>query len=305
MKKSTVLLYLLVCTAVSYGQTINYKVEKDDPTVAPWLSVNLDLFDMEMPFSSTEAAVQNSSFNLGVWGHVEVPKLPVGIHYSFRKNWFVIGAIGNKNMPGHTETQLGAHLFLTDNTKTKPLKVSLKTTTRETIDERITTETYINVNGKRRSQLGVRGGLYLKNSGLSFTLDEPTPMDIETTKWTSTGLYAGLLNRRTTNLVVNTDRYGLASKASKATNIYLDAIIAFNNTFKDVDNADADVSTEIKDFLGGFPIGARIGYQVYQVEKRSVTGKMFGISARGELGYRPFYGPYIAASAGITIIKAQ
>jgi hypothetical protein len=303
--KKLILALTLLTPFFTQAQSIKYETIKDDPSVAPWLSVNVDLFDMEMPFSSLDAAIENMSFNLGVWGHVEVPKLPVGIDYSFRKSWFVVGALFKENMPGHTEMQLGAHFFLRDNTKTKPLKVSLKVTSNETSRGRSTTETYITVNGKLRSQLGLRGGLMYKASGLTISEDEPTPSNIELTKYTSTGLYAGLLNRRTTNLVVDTDRYGLASKTSKATNIYLDALISFSNRFEDIGNNNADVSTEIKDFLGSFPIGARIGYQVYQVEKRAVTGKMFGLSARGEAGYRPYYGPYIAGTVGLTIIKAH
>ena len=284
---------------------MNTDVVTDNPKIDNWLSVNLDLFDMEVPGSSLEAAIQNVSFNIGTWGHVEVPKLPVGLQYSYRQSWFVLGAIGNKNMPKHSDIQLGAYFFLSDKTKTKSLKVGLKTSSKQTATTRTTTDTYINMDGQQRNQFGVRAGLINKRSGLSLDPENPTPSNIETTKHSSTGLYAGIINRKTTNLVVNTDRYGLASTASKASNIYVDAIIGFTNSFEDIDNNNADVTDEIKTHLGGFPIGARIGYQVYQVEKRSVTGKMFGLSTRGELGYRPFYGPYLSASVGITLIKAQ
>jgi len=295
---------MLVASA-TYAQTVETETTTDNPNINNWLSVNLDLFDMEMPFSSTEAAVQNISFNVGTWGHLELPQLPVGVHFSVRKSWFVLGALGNKNMPKHSDVQVGAHYFFKDNTRKKSLKVGLNSTSTETKTTRSTTETYVKMNGKQRNQLGVRGGILYKASGFSIDTENPTPTNIETTKYQSTGLYLGLLNRKTTNLVVDTDKYGRASTASKATNLFIDAIIPFGNSFEDVDNNNADVSDEIKTHIDGFPMGARVGYQVYQVAKREVTGKMFGISARGELGFRPFYGPYLSASVGITLIKAQ
>jgi len=304
--KKTLLSFALISLVVSSGaQTISTELVTDNPNIDNWLSVNVDLFDMEIPGSSLDAAIENLSFNAGVWGHVEVPKLPIGLQYSYRQSWFVLGAIGNKNMPKHKELQLGASFFLKDNTKSKSLKVGLKSSSSETKTTRTTTQTYINKNGKQRNQLGLRAGLLYKASGLTIDTENPTPSNIETIEYKSTGLYAGILNRKTTNLVLNTDRFGLVSTASKASNIYLDAIIGFSNTFVDIDNANADVSDEIKTHLDGFPIGARLGFQVYQVEKRDITGKMFGLSARGEAGYRPYYGPYLSASVGLTIIKAQ
>jgi hypothetical protein len=289
----------------TFGQQVKYKIVQDNPDINNWLSINIDFLGMEVSLPHTNA-IDAASFNIGLWGHVD-PGLPVGFQYSFQRSWFVFGGFGQESFPQNTDIQLGTYWMFADNTKKKVIQVGLKTEVDDNYrtNTRTTTTTTIKVPGTVRNEFGLRGGFMYKNAPHVLDTDEDPQPPVELASHLSMGLYAGIMNRNTSNLVIDTDKYGRVNTASKARNIFLDVIIAPINSFDDVNNNNANVTKEVKDFVSTFPLGARLGLQVYQVEKKAFTGKKFGLSARSEIGYRPYIGPYVNASFGLTLVKLQ
>ena len=73
-------------------------------------------------------------------------------------------------------------------------------------------------------------------------------------------------------------------------------------TFRDPATGE-NVSPQVKNSLGSFPLGFRLGWYRYQVEKRSRTGKRFGMSNSFEVGFKPYQGFFFNGSMGITLVK--
>lgn len=314
MKKLVISLSFCLSAFLSFGQEkINYTIIKDDPSVSPWLSVNLDIFGMEVTMPKEDFG---TNFGIGVWGHVESPKLPVGIQYVLYRSYFDIGRLEKgEDFPSTTELQLGALLFFSDNTKAKDFAVGLSSKVVATERykrgnknyEKTTTENIsVKVPGHLRTQYGVRGGLMFRSSG--FPLGEGLGKDpstgdaFEFASYGSTSIYAGILARYTANLIIKTEKQGVVPSASKASNWFLDAIISPINTFRHP--TDVDINQLVKDNRSTSPIGFRFGYQTYAIEQRAVSGQKFGLAVRGELGIRPYLGFYGAATIGITLVKS-
>lgn len=118
----------------------------------------------------------------------------------------------------------------------------------------------------------------------------------------STGVYGGVMLRSIRNIVIEDDVYGVSFN-SLGTDLYLDVLINPINRFVDVNNNNTVVSEEVKDAQSAFPIGFRIGYETFQVEKRTVTGRRFGITGVGEFGYQPYRGIFLNAGIGISLFR--
>ena len=316
MKKVLTILGLIAFATVNAQEKINYTVIKDDPSVLPKVVVNLDIFEMEVWKPKTDFGV---NFGFGVWGHVEVPNIPLVAQYQFYRSYFEDAKLLiSKDFPNTTHVQLGGLYMLSDNTKRKTISVGLDNqvvSSNRTTDSRgRTTEnrthelTSIKVPGNFRRQFGVRGGLTIRRSGIAFSdgLGEAgrfEPKPYEFASHNSTNLYAGLEVRNALNLVIQTDKYGRSTTTSKMSSWFVDAIFPVVNNFNHPSGD--DVQQLMKDSLSGIPIGFRIGLQNSPVEKRDITGKKFGLTTRGELGYKPFTGWYAVATLGINIIKAK
>lgn len=314
MKKSILSLIFCLGTLLAFSQeSIKYTIVKDDPSVSPWLSVNLDIFGMEVTMPKEDFG---TNFGIGLWGHVESPKLPVGIQYVFYRSYFDVGRLEkSEDFPNTTELQLGALYFFSDKTKAKTFAVGLSNKVIATERykqgnksyEKTTSETKsVDIPGHLRTQYGLRGGLMFRSSGFplgeGLGKDPATGDPFEFASYGSTSIYAGILVRYTANLIIKTDNYGLVPSATKASNWFLDAIIAPVNSFRHP--SDADINQLVKDNRATSPIGFRFGYQTYAIEQRAVSGQKFGLAVRGELGVRPYLGFYGAATIGITLVKS-
>ncbi len=297
----------------SSQEKVKYTIVKDDPSVSPWLSVNLDIFGMEVTMPQDDFG---TNFGIGVWGHVESPKLPVGIQYVLYRSYFDVGRLEKgEDFPNTTELQLGALYFFSDKTKMKDFSVGLSSKVvgsekykkgNKTYEKTTTQNTSVKVPGKLRTQYGLRAGLMFRSGGFplgdGLGTDPSTGDPFEFASHGSTSIYLGVLARYTANLIIKTDRYGLVPSASKASNWFLDAIISPVNTFRHP--SDIDINQLVKDNRSASPLGFRLGYQTYAIEKRAVSGKKFGLAVRGELGVRPYLGFYGAATIGITLVKS-
>lgn len=294
---------LLLISGVAQAQTVNYKVTTNDPSNPAKVIVNLELLHMELPLHSL-AAINDMSFNLGGFGTVD-PISRIGADFGFRKSVFTLGQIAQDTFPKRTEWWVGAHLFLTDKTKTKTLPVGLETDVQDDYGSgtRTTTTTYINVPGDVRKLMGVRGGIFRRSTPRSLDEDLADVMPFTYTRQNATGVYVGLVRRRLMNLVVDTDEYGLVSTASHGDDVYLDLMIVAANNFINP-STDENVSDAAKDLIGkGFPLGGRLGMSLFQIAPRAQTGRHFGLAGNFELGYVPYAGFYLGSSLAMTIIK--
>lgn len=296
----------MVFTSVfsAYNQQIKYDVLKDEP-IEPSISINLDLFNMDLNSGYPNIRLDNASFNLGLYGFVQVIQ-PLEIDFNIHKSWLTLGKISFKEYPGNFELNTGVNFWLTNRNKTKDTKIVLKSEETRTSRETTTTTTYIMAPAQHIKRFGLRGGIYSKSGPFNYNeyTDGENLSGIEETKITSMGIYSGLTFRNITNIIIKDDMFG-RSMNSIGRDIYFDALIVPVNRFKDL-NAEGSIVTEtVKDFAAVSPFGFRLGFKTYQVEKRDMTKKKFGMSSMGEMGYKPYQGWFITAGIGVTLVKRQ
>ena len=175
----------------------------------------------------------------------------------------------------------------------------------------LTESTFIQVPATVLKKRGFHGGLYQKfgafNAESFFEAegDTYTPT-YEYLRASSLGLYAGVKSSTVTNITIKDDQYG-RSHQSIAYDFSIDAIIAPFNRFTDRDtNAiETNVTADLKANSTEIPIGFRVAFSMYQTEKKEWTGKKFGMSATGEIGYKPYFGYFLNAGIGITFVKQR
>ena len=296
--KTIITTLLLLPTIVWSQNQVNYKIEKDAPNEIPWISMNLDLFSLDIPANNSSTI----SFYLGLWGYVKpLEKFPLSIDYSIKRSYLVLGAIGDKEYPKTWMASLGGRFNLIDRTKTKSTKVILDS--KSSVNNKgkeLTTTTSIDVLAKRRKVTAARGGFYLRSRG--YKNEDVEAMDF-TSKMNTTGVYAGIMLSTYKNVFVKTDKYG-SSGRSKGIDLYADAIFAGNKFTKVSDGIDV---TEIAktNLDKRTPIGLRIGFQTYEIEEKLYTDKMFGVNYNFEVGILPYEGLYVQGGLTLTLLKLK
>lgn len=289
---------LLSLCALTFAQTVNYEIIKDAP-YEPKISVNLDLFNMDLNTDISNLRLDNISMNLGLFGYVKLIDR-LDIDFNVHKSWLTLGKIGYKEYPGNTELNAGGNLWLSKKEVVKNVKVVLK----QTQNSSSTTTTFIEAPVKHMKRFGVRGGLYSKTGPFNFKeySGDDGSSSIEQTKISSFGIYAGVNFRSISNFIIKDDVYG-RSFNSGGRDIYFEGLFVPVNRFKDLNNNNANVSETVRDFKTTLPVGFRIGYRTYQVEKKEFTGKKFGMCGIGEFGYKPYQGWFLTAGFGLTLVK--
>lgn len=303
MKLVPLLVAALFAVGSATAQTVNYKVTTNDVSNPAKVIINLEPLHMELPLHSL-AGINDMSFNVGGFGTVD-PISRMGVDFGFRKSLFTLGQIGQDSFPQRTEWWVGGHLFLADKTVSKEMPVGLETDVRDNYgtNTRTTTVTYVNVPGDIRKLYGLRGGLFRRSTPRSLDDDLAPEMAFTFTRQNATGIYLGVLRRKLVNLVLDTDEYGLVSTASHGDDVYLDLLVVAGNNFINP-LTEENVTDQTKDLLGsGFPLGARLGMNLFQIAPRAQTGKHFGLAGNFEMGYVPYGGFYLGASLAMTIIK--
>ena len=304
----------------TFSQKVDYTVIKDEP-VEPKLLLNLSLVDIDLNSGIQNIRTDNISINAGLWGYYKVIN-QLEAELDLKKSYLTAGRIGFKEYPGNFELSLGGNFFFSSVDKINPkTRVVLKSDTRRDYSEGkdYTTTTYIDIPAKKRVKMGLRGGLYYKRGPFNYGNYSEDPDNntitlggVEETSISSFGIYAGIMRRSLRNIVITDKKYG-KSKNSGGTDLILDVLFVPVNTFRDlradIPDSERNVTQEVKDFDGpggsNSPLGFRIGYKVYPVEQKKITGKKFGISGTFYMGYKPFQGWFVQGGFGVNIVKAK
>lgn len=293
---------------MAYSQQINYEVLSNEPPESPRFSLNTDLFQLDVPV----LRIDSYSANVGIWGYYEPVKNEIGVDYLFRKSLFAFGGLGIENFPGNLETELGGYYQFRDFTKIKQTKISLKTEYKGTtysrnvsgdhVYTRNETETYIMVPSKKRKYMMFRGGAYFKRLGMtSDFIDDPAFVGPNVVAYSSAGIYAGINFRTITSMFIDAEGFGVCFN-SIGKDAYFDLLILPVNTFQDSETRES-ATESIKTVQGALPIGFRLGYKLFQADKRAKTGKIFGVCGTAEVSYKPYLGISIGAGVGLTLVK--
>ncbi|MBI3234820.1 MAG: hypothetical protein HYZ42_12425, partial [Bacteroidetes bacterium] len=272
----------------------------DDPYEIKALQVHLVPFYMDMSRANL------LSMGWEVWATCDIKKR-FRLMTSFRKSYLEI----NKPEEGVTDPNvmhlknklatpfkfeaMGQFNFA-DYTRNRRVKIILEQYSSGYGNYRTTHTKYLMVPGTVRKSFGLRGGFY--NLYTPFDLSETKGMvsgekafygmqanRIDTIKnisgWTSMNsmvLAVGLDMRTITNVVINTDTYGTRSNRLSS-NIYLDALLAVYNNYKDFYVGTGDTLVNIKPYAKR-PLGWRFGWQYVNPVKPWMSMTM-------EFGKRP------------------
>lgn len=307
--KNALLLLLLVASLTSYSQKVEYKVLSNEPPQTPRTNINLELVNFDM----MQHSLEGMSMNYGLWGHVEIVPERIGAQFLHRRSWFAFGRLGEKNFAPNREYELGGYYVLSNKIKNKRTKITLKmeySGTKysrnykgELVGSRLETETYILIPSDQKKIFHVRGGFMSKSHGnnMRYLGDEYNfSENPEFVKYSNSGLYAGIGLRTLRSIFIDSKEFGVQFN-SIGKDIYLDVLVLPAARFKDLDGA--DVTEEIKKYTSSGAIGFRLGYKLFQIDKRVKTGKTFGMSGNFEAGIRPYTGIFLNAGIGLTIIK--
>jgi len=287
------------------AQNVEYKILHDNPDVKPWLNINLDILQLDMGISN----IEGFSFNLGSFGFFE-PVERIGVYYNVKFPWLTFGKMANKKYPSNFDLDLGGYFGLLSYQKTKKTQIILKreykgsTYSRNTENRPTETVTFIMVPALQKVYIGARGGIIFKRGPFNYG-DYQDDMfylgPVDETALSSFGFYAGIYKRRLRNVFMDVTGYGTRFN-SIGDDFYLDALIYASNRFTDI-NTNTDVSDFVSNNAGASPIGFRIGWMRYQIEKKARTGKMFGIAGKFEAGYKPYQGWFVNGGIAITLVK--
>lgn len=307
--KVKILFVVILIASVAWTQTVSYKVVSNEPPQTPRLNINTDLFQLDLMQNSLDAM----SVNASVWGYYEVLPERVGMQFLVRRSWLAFGKLGEANFPPHLELDLGGYFVLNKALRKKGTKVTLKkeysgttysTNYRgETTSSYSTTETFLLIPSEKKKLTMVRGGIYRKSHGNSMRYlgDEYNySNNPEYVKFTTAGIYAGLNFRTLTSIFIDTQKYGIQYN-SLGRDIYIDILLLPVNKFHNLDGG--DITKEVKQYTSAGSIGFRAGYKLFQIDKRTKTGKMFGLCGNFEGGMRPYTGFFLSSGIGITFVK--
>ncbi|MCE2495364.1 MAG: hypothetical protein J4F31_02060 [Flavobacteriales bacterium] len=308
MKRSIVLFLALIASAsMLRAQQVNYTIEYDNPDIKPFWILNLQHLDMEVMSDN----ISGLTFNLSAWGVVE-PVNRIGIDYRFRRSILSFASLNYDGNPTLNDIEVGGYLTLSSKVKTNDNKGILDIDEAEdwyTQNETIT-YTFLTVPSQRRVDFMVRGGYYHFSSAmdaeglLAYSGNENTIMafseDVGSANFN--GLYAGVNWPFITNVFIKADGWG-NQFSSIAKNIYIDALL-IDASFKDpMIDGEPDVTDEVNNTRDALPVGFRLGWSAYRIEKKDRTDKKFGMCYNFEFGYRPYMGYYVGGGPGLTIVK--
>lgn len=268
---------LLFFSIVTNAQEINYKIAEDNPNILSERYLNLELLGVDLAFDFNEAPIF-----IGANGFYKInDKLKAEALVRLHLFNMVGSGIG-------THIEAGVFMPLKKTYKSKDVKV-ITSSKYGYVSDRLgnntrsaTTTNYFTTQGKYLNQLGVRGGLYYRNS--VYYEDSNTGTDIDA-KYNTFGLYLGaekISQAFVKALVGNSTVFGQGR-----TRMYLDALIL------PVQSIENNIIKK-DEFLG-----YRAGFQ-WQV--KPVKGGWFKPIYNAEIGSRPYTGFYMQVSIGISLM---
>lgn len=259
------------------AQSITYKVIKDQPDDVANYWVNVGLLDMGFAPGNMAYGLVGASLN-GVVNY----KNKIGGEFTYRTYYFnmdmdkVDGVSRNLN-----QIEVGAFYHLASNSKTRNQKVILSDKSNVSMK----------VPATIMRSYGLRAG-FNSNKGTLLATMENQKVD-GTFRYSSSGLYAGILITSQVNMKSHTVEYGIKGTGF-VRRLYIDAIF---NPIKSFEPANSNLK-------GSF--GYRLGIQFLQPEPRKVQGS--ALYQKFELGAMPIDGYYFMYSLGFNFkrkIKAM
>lgn len=297
MKKILLVLLAMGWTAMavhSQNNNVEYKVTRDDPNDICNLWVFADPFQMDFAFRNFDGG----SFNTGVTGMGWVGNR-FGFDAGFRYGTLTLGKLKyGDQAKAALAIEAGGLLRFGDRTRMKNnTKVVLDITkSTNSQGQEVETTKFIRIPAQQRVVMHLRGGLYMKRNPFSQELDE-MGNDAEG-NLTCMGLYVGLSRTAVSNVFINTNTDGQASRSGMF-RFYADAIICpvrKLNTFED--SAPADQAKL------GSPVGFRFGFYGMPCEDRAVK-KRKAFAAGVEVGVRPGDGLYCTGSFMFPLVRKK
>lgn len=309
MKK--IILSLLGSLAVLVGQSqnINYKITQNDPEkYHSRLSINTVIGGIDVSLNNINAM----NFYVAGFGHFMLQDR-IGVQFNAQTSILALGKLSSKDQVSPKEINLGGVLFLGKRTKTTKLKIDLKSENKTYNNKDVVSTTYIMVPGNVVKYNGVRGGLYSKTTAFDLGSNEGfDKINLDDASMVNTGLYAGLISRRLSNMVVEATGYGKRFH-SLGFDIYADALVQFSNRFTlretpaPIFNSGysngQNITDDVKKVFGTQTMGFRIGINGFQIAPKDVTGKKFGMCYNFEAGIMPYVGYYLKGGIGLTLFK--
>ena len=298
----------LLMSCSLFAQQTSYRLLHDGAP-SPKLNLNLEFFTIDLGTSN----IDGGSFNLGATGFFQ-PVSNLGVQWNVKRSLWTFGALSHEDAAANLDISAGGYFFLNSKEVKKPTKVTLKTEYKgseysrnvsgDLVEKRTEEVTFMMVPANRTISNGVRAGYYMKRGPFANDNLESEGFDqpLNYFSLTSMGAYVGLTRRSLKNVFVDVDGYGVQYN-SIGDDFALDLLIVPVNIFRDLDADKENVSPIVRDQLGGIPLGFRIGWYRYQIEKRTRTGKRFGMSTSIEAGIKPYQGIFFNGGIGLTIIK--
>ncbi|MGB0391102.1 MAG: hypothetical protein ACPGRC_07010 [Salibacteraceae bacterium] len=299
--KKWLLLLALTYSVIGFTQNVNYKITSNETPAAPKVSVNTDLIQLEVMQND---AFNTLSFNLALWGHVEILPSFVGAQYSFRRSWINMGSLEEKNFDPNLEIELGGYLVFSNRVVTKKTKIVIdsKTVSKIGADDYTVTKS-ITIPVQKRKQYHLRGGFYRKSTGNNLEYLEgfnELNNGSDFVNFAQSGFYLGINIRTITSAFIETDNYG-KSFNSGGRDVYFDLMVLPSNKWEDTDGN--DVTDIVKGLEKKGPLGFRIGYKFFQTDPKSMTNKGLGMCMSFDTGIKPYTGVFVQCGIGLTIIK--
>lgn len=297
MKKILVALIMLgSASAALHAQSTNveYKVTRDDPSDICNFWMFLDPFQMDFGFKNIDGA----SFNTGITGMGWVHKR-FGFDYGFRYGTLTLGKLKwGDEAKNALAIELGGLLTIGDRTRMKSnTKVVLSVTNSTNSNgDNVETTKFIRIPAQQRVLTHVRGGLYFKRNPFSQEVDE-MGNDVEA-NLTCMGIYIGLSRTAVSNVFLNTNTDGKASRSGMF-RFYADVIIC---PVRKLDTFQGSASADAAKL--GSPVGFRMGFYGMPCEDRAVKKKK-AFAAGVEVGFRPGDGLYCTGSWMFPLVRRK
>lgn len=283
------------------SQQINYTITSNETKKSPMVSINTDLLHLEMMQHDLTAPM---SFNVAVWGHVEILPSFIGTQFTLRRSLYNFGRLEEQNFAPNLEIELGGYLIFSNRVIKKKTVVVLDRKETDNWDgTRTTTTKSITIPAEKRRQYLLRGGFYRKSTGNSLEyLEEFKDLNNNSNfvNYKTAGLYAGIGIRTLTSLFVKTDTYGNQFN-SAGRDVYFDLMVLPSNKWEDMSGN--DVTDVVTSLTKQSPLGARIGIKLFQIDPKAKTNKTFGMCYMFETGIKPYTGFFLQGGIGLTIIK--
>lgn len=283
--KNLILLLFVFSISYAHAQMIEYRTLNDQP-VFPKYSLNLDLMNMDVNAGNFD----NLSLNAGLWGYASIAG-GLEAQFTVRQSYLQLARLVNKQYVGNTEVNLGAAFFFKKFNRNENVRVILK---QKTFGDGSTLTTSIRVPATVSYKLGVQGGVHFRSS--------PFESEVGDLNMTNTGIYAGVVLRRSNSLKIELAKSGKTAINSANYDFFADALILPFNTFKYTKDKTFVSAADRKD-ISQFPVGFRAGCRLYQADVKANTGKRFGLCYTSSLGYKPYQGFFLEFGLGITLLK--